>query len=109
MAITYEENSDDGLVTKIQTSDIELQQLIDQYIALRDEYQALGDVLKTVPDQETLDLWNAIKGAENIQVEDNIKVGAQSLYQQVQPIYNAGLLPTRYHDEYLQLEQFANS
>ncbi len=108
MADTYLPTADDGIVTKRHDSTIELQQLIDQYVSLKNEWQNRPD-RKTVPDQEALDFWNAEFDQEDGTIRYNIKQGAFQLYLKVQPIYLAGLLPARFEDEYLQLEIFANN
>lgn len=108
MADIYLPTGDDGVVTKQTEVSIELQQLINQYISLRDEWLNRPE-RKTVPDIEAMDAWNAEFDQQDAQIRFNIKQGAFQLYLKVQPIYLAGLLPARFEDEYLQLEIFANN
>lgn len=105
----YLSTADDGIVVKRDDATIELQQLIDQYISLKQELQNLPDWTKTVPDAETLQFWNTEQEMINSQHVDQIKFAAIDLYGKVKPIYDSGLLPTRFHDEYFQLENYINA
>jgi len=75
---------------------------VDKYLELEDRWTNRIRA-KTVPDQETLDYWN-----ESF-VEDEeaaIRAEAQVLYDELWPIYQAGLLPPQYEDELLRLKLF---
>lgn len=109
MAETYTGNSDDSVVTKQVTADIDLDDVIDEYQALKAEYQGLPDLAKTEPDQETLDFWNVAKELERLELVVGIKQRATLLLAVVDPIRDAGLMPTRYETQYQQLLNFVNS
>ena len=108
MADEYRETSDPYVVEKTAVSEIELPQLIAEYISLKAEWDG-RPVRKTAPDQETLDFFNAEFDQEDAAIRFNIKQGAIMLLAKVKPIYDAGLLPTEYNDEYALLETFATT
>ena len=108
MSDTYLPTADDGEVIKRTDATITLQQLIDTYVSLKNEWDN-RPTRKTVPDIEAMDMWNGEFDREDATIRNNIKVGAYSLYLKIKPIYEGGLLPARYTDEYLKLETFANS
>jgi hypothetical protein len=109
MSISYIPTADPTVVVKQEQSDIDLAALTAQYLALRTEYLNLPDYQKTVPDQETLDFWNSEMDIQYSNARFEIKIGATNLLLKVQPIYEAGLLPVQYHDEYNTLVNFVNS
>ncbi len=109
MAIIYEATSDETVVEKVETQEIELQQLIDQFLSLKQEYLNLPDYNKTVPDQETLDFWNQEMNLVLADQVMQIKQGAIVLKGHVDPIRDAGLLPAQFEDEYQQLVDFINN
>ena len=71
--------------------------------------QALPDWEKTIPDQETLFYWNAEQEDIYRGLVLEIKNRAFVLYNRIKPIYDAGLLPDRYHIRYLQLETYVTT
>jgi hypothetical protein len=109
MSTTYIATADPTVVIKQDQADIDLTALIQQYQSLKQEYLSLPDYNKTIPDQETLDFWNtemSIMWDSQAQV---IKTAAAILLSKVQPIYDAGLLPVQYEDDYNLLVNFVNS
>lgn len=110
MAIVYSGTTDPDIVDKYETTteEIDLSVYITEYLSIKNEYLALPE-LKTVPDAETLRAYNEQIG-DLINYETEIlKIKATALYNQLQPIYDAGLLPAQYNDEYAQLVAFINS
>jgi len=108
MAIIYEETSDDSVVLRIETIDVQLQALVDEYLSLKAEYMNLPDWKKTVPDMDTLYFWNSEQQLLHFDLVHEIKGRAAVLLSRITPIYDAGLLPDRYYDEYDQLINFVN-
>lgn len=108
--IEYFTTDNENIIEKVDTDsvNIDLSSLIDRYLALKSEFQALPEE-KITPDQETLDFWNEKIILEKVILEDRIKNEARILYRDVKPIFDAGLLPEKYEDEYLQLENFINT
>lgn len=99
--MSYEATTNEDIVRRVDSTDIDLAALVQEYLTLKDMYFNRPQA-KTVPDQETLDHWNEYIDIENQDLENNIR----ALYYNIKPIYDAGLLPTKYHDEYNQLETF---
>jgi len=99
----YEATANEDIVRAVNSTDIDLSALVAEYITLRDAWFNRPQT-KTVPDQETLIHWNEFIELENADLETNIR----SLYLRLKPIYEAGLLPSKYEDEYQQLETFVN-
>ena len=108
MADEYRATSDPNVVERTAVMEYDLQDMIDTYIALKAEWDN-RPVRKTVPDQETLDFWLTTFDQEDAYIRNNIKKGAQKLYDQVKPVYDAGLLPIAYDAQYFQLETFVTT
>ena len=88
-----------------ESTNVDLQQYIDRYLSLEQEWQDRPK-LKTVPDQETLDFWNNNIGNLRLVEEANIMIEAGRLYDELLPIYELGLIPLKYNDELLRLKNF---
>ena len=75
---------------------------VDKYLELEQRWiDRIKD--KTVPDQETLDYWNE----SFVETEEEIiRAEALALYNELWPIYEAGLLPPQYEDELFRLKDF---
>jgi hypothetical protein len=97
----YEATANEDVVIQTNDREVDLSALVDEYLTLKTEYQDRPQV-KTVPDQETLNYYNAFIVLENVDLETRITV----LFYRLKPIYEAGLLPSKYNDEYQQLENF---
>lgn len=107
--IEYFTTDDEDIVQKIDTGseNIDLSVLVQEYLDLKTEYQALPEI-KDIPDEETLDFWNEIKMIDRAGGEVDIKEKASILLEKIKPIYEAGLLPDKYKDEYQQLINFVS-
>ena len=101
--------ADETKVLKVDDQEIDLAALIAQYQALKTEYLNLPDYNKTVPDQETLDFWNTEMSIQWSNQAAEIKTQAGILLSKVDPIRDAGLLPSQFEDEYQLLYNFVNS
>ncbi len=100
----YSATGDPDVVDKTTTKTVTLtiSNGVDKYLEL--EQRWLNRIqAKTVPDQETLDYYNeSFVDTE----EEIIRIEAQQLYNDMNPIYEAGLLPPQYEDEYFRLKNF---
>ena len=101
--MTYEATANEDIVKKVDSQDIDLSALVQEYVTLKDEYQSRPQT-KSTPDQETLDFYNDFVNTELGDLFSRIS----ALFSKIKPIYEAGLLPSKYEDEYLQLESFVN-
>jgi hypothetical protein len=108
MATVYNTTSDESIIEKVVTEDIDLQHIVDTFLALKAELQALPDWKKTVPDLETLNYWNSEQKLLHADLVHEIVFGAQNLKNQADPIRDAGLWPSQWEDEYQQLVNFIN-
>lgn len=99
---------DDVIKTTETDQDLDLTVFINKFLGLKG---ALLDLpkLKTIPDQESMDYWNSIVYEEGQTYKAIIDADAVELYLEVTAIKNAGLLPSKYDDEYHQLENYVNS
>ena len=110
MAIIYSGTTDPDIVNKgeLTVTEIDLAVYVNRYLTLRNQYLSLPET-KSTPDAETLAFYNAVITSQNEVETAWIKEQATELYIDLQPIYEAGLLPAEYEDEYQQLENFINS
>lgn len=108
MSTTYIATADPNVVVKRDDQDIDLSAYIAQFLSLKQEYLDLPDFNKTVPDQETLDYWNSEMQLQWEGQAATIRYAASQLLDKVTPIRDAGLLPSQFEDEYLQLYNFVN-
>ena len=104
----YTPGVDEDHIVKSTDKDVDLTILVQEFNTLKDRLQALP-VAKTVPDQETLDHWNQTTATEAGAEKEHIDEMAILLYEEATNIKNAGLLPSKYDDEYTQLENYVNS
>jgi len=107
---TYIPGDTEYEVVKTTSSEIvlDLTVFINKFIELRDALLELPKI-KTVPDQESMDYWNAAVYEEGQNYKAYTDKEAIELYQEVTAIKDAGLLPDKYNDEYQQLEGYINS
>lgn len=99
----YEPTANEDVVIQTNDKNIDLTVLIQEYSALKAEYLGLPQV-KTTPDQETLNLYNAQVEEETLFLMNRIV----DFYNRIKPIKDAGLLPSKYDNEYQQLENLVN-
>ena len=97
--MTYEPTANEDIVNEVTIESIDLSVLIQTYLKLRTAWLN-REQPKTVPDQDTLALWNMEVENRNAGLEGQIN----ELYYSIKPIHDAGLLPSKYEDEYQQLE-----
>ena len=88
--------------------DLDLTVLMKKFTSLKGHLQGLP-VLKTVPDQESIEHWNETVYIEGQERKVTINQQAVILYNEATAIKNAGLLPSKYDDEYQQLEDYTNN
>jgi len=105
---TYEPTADPDVVNKVESKGVDLSQYINTYLDLEQQWENRPQ-LKTVPDQETLDFWNEYRQSEIEITEDVIRMKARELYDDLIPIYEAGLIPGKYYDDLIRLQNFINS
>lgn len=95
----YEATANEDIIKEVTDVEIDLSLIISEYQRLKVQYLNQPQ-LKTVPDEETLAFYN-----NDVEVNINfLKSNIEALYYRVKPIYEAGFLPDKYHDEYAQLE-----
>jgi len=102
--MSYEPTANEDIVLDISSREIDLAVIIQRYQDLKVRLQTLP-VLKIAPDAETLEIYNRY-------VDDSLRDTNSSifeLYAKVKPIKDAGLLPSKYDDEYQLLENYVNS
>lgn len=104
----YIPTENDSIILKTTETTIDLDKYITRYQIIKESYLTLPEE-KTTPDQETLDKYNNEVGILREDLLYRLKVQAASLYHDLKPIHDAGLLPSRYEDEYNQLESFINT
>lgn len=100
------ETEDD--VIKVDSKDLDLTVFIEMYQQLELELKAL-EQHKDTPDQETLDYWNQSVDDRNAGNQASIDERAVFLYEAITPIKDAGLLPSKYDDEYNKLQNYVNN
>ena len=107
---TYTAGIDEDHVVKTTETDseLDLSYFINQYTRIKSGIQSLPKV-KTSPDQETLDHWNSVVVEDGNLQKGILNNQAKALYEVLKPIYNAGLIPSKYNDEYQQLENYVNA
>jgi hypothetical protein len=88
--------------------ELNIPDLVAEYVAIRDSVVGLSLDQKTVADQETLDFWNQEQAALFYGESAVLKSRAGSLFVKVKAVRDAGLLPAEYEDEYAQLDNFVN-
>lgn len=103
--MSYEATANEDIVNKIDVEPIDLTTYVSAYLILEDRWTNRSQV-KTTPDQETLDFWNDNIGGLRVSEEAAIRADAKILYNMLIPIYNAGLIPSKYNDELLRLKNF---
>jgi len=108
--ITYTAGSDEDHIIKWTETDqdLDLSNLIAEFIRLKGELQSLPKI-KTVPDQDTLDFWNNYVLTEVVADKDRLDNEVIILYNEAKAIRDVGLLPSKYYDEYDQLENYVNN
>lgn len=99
---------DDVIKTTEASQDIDLTVFIEKFQSLKNALQNLPK-LKTVPDQESMSYWNDVIYEEGQTHKVFIDAEAVELYNEATAIKDAGLLPSKYDDEYSQLEDYVNS
>lgn len=106
----YTASGDPNIINKetSQGTTINLAEYITIYQGLKADYQAVKK-LKDIPDQDTLDFWNAEVTINGQLAIETIKGQATLLYRDLKPIKDAGLLPAIYDDEFNTLETFISS
>jgi len=107
---TYTSGIDEDHVVKTTETDqdLDLTVFIDKFKSLKRQLQEIPDE-KTVPDQETFAYWTAFAYQEGQDDKALLDVQVVELYDEVTAIKNAGLLPSKYNDEYQQLENYVNN
>lgn len=99
--MSYEPTANEDIVMEVSSESIDLSVLVSEYLRLRTLYLGRPQP-KTVPDQETLDFYNAFITTEIQSLISDII----TLYYRIKPIYEVGLLPSKYDDEYTKLQTF---
>jgi hypothetical protein len=102
------DNEDSVVKTTETDQDLDLTVFIEKFKFLKRQLQEIPDI-KTVPDQETLVHWMATSYQEGQDEKAYLDNQAVELYNEITAIKNAGLLPSKYDDEYQQLENYVNS
>ena len=102
------DNEDHVIKTDAVSEDLDLTEFIEAFKRIK---SALQDIpaIKTTPDQETLDHWLAFVYVPGQDEKATLDVQAVELYNAVKPIKDVGLLPSKYDDEYQQLENYINN
>ena len=95
--MSYEATAKEDIVREINSKNVDLTVYIQRFLDYKTQLQVLPQI-KTVPDTETLELYNI--HAENEQSELNRQI--VDLYNDMKPIKDAGLLPSKYDYEYTQ-------
>jgi hypothetical protein len=101
------QNADEVIKVTEGNQILDLTVFITKFVRLRNALQNLPKA-KTVPDQETLVHWMATEyqmGQDDKVVMD---MEVKELYNELTAIKNAGLLPSKYDDNYQQLENYVN-
>lgn len=101
-------NEDHVIKTDSVSEDLDLTQFIEAFKRIKAALQEIPSE-KVSPDQETLEYWTAmvyVLGQDDKKSLDNQAV---ELHNEVKPIKDVGLLPSKYDDEYQQLDNYVNS
>lgn len=101
-------NEDQVVKTTESILPIDLTVFIAKFVKLKKALQELPKA-KLKPDQETLDQWINTVYDEGQVYKGIIDEQARELYMEITAIKNAGLLPSKYDDEYKQLETYVNN
>jgi hypothetical protein len=102
------DNEDHVIKSDLVSEDLDLTQFIAAFKQIKAALQEIPDE-KTTPDQETLDYWTAVVYIPGQDDKKSLDDKAVELYNEVKPVKDAGLLPSKYDDEYQQLESYVNS
>ena len=107
---TYTPGIDEDQVIKTIETDhyLDLAIYIKKFKNIKSGLQSIPDI-KTIPDQETLDHWLATMYEDGQADKERLDAQAVKVYNQIKPIKDAGLLPSKYDNEYQQLENYVNS
>jgi len=107
---TYKPGINKDCVVKTESVDqnLDLTVFIEEFKALKKELEELP-VKKKDPDKETLDYWNERVCNDGQNRKLLIDDRAIQLYDEIKFIKNARLLPSKYDDEYKQLENYINN
>jgi hypothetical protein len=101
-------NEDSVIKTTEAAQSLDLTVFINKFVELKNLLQGVPGI-KTIPDQESMDHWNETVYVEGQEQKINLDTQAVELYNEVTAIKNAGLLPSKYDDEYKQLENYINN
>lgn len=102
------ETEDDVIKTTEHDQDLDLTVFIQKFKSLEDSLKALPKA-KTVPDEETLEHWIIMVYQPGLFEKEQLDIEVVELYNEATAIKNAGLLPSKYDDEYQQLEDYVNN
>lgn len=105
---TAGETEDDIIKTTENDQDIDLTVWKQQFLYLKGALQDIPNS-KSTCDQETLDHWMQSVYVEGQEEKVRLDEQAVLMYEEITAIKNAGLLPSKYDDEYQQLEDYVNS
>ena len=108
---TYKPGIDENHVIKTVSSESELDLtvFIKAFIKLKNDLMNIPQI-KTEPDEETLEYWNEFFVLpERERIKASIDSKAERLYGYLKAIKEADLLPSKYDNEYKQLENYINS
>ena len=102
------ETEDDVIKTTEHDQDLDLTVWKQQFISLKSDLQAIPNA-KSTCDQETLDHWMDTVYTDGQEEKVRLDEQAVLMYNEITAIKDAGLLPSKYDDEYQQLEDYVNS
>lgn len=102
------DNEDHVVKTTETDHDLDLTIYIKRFKQIKSGLQAIPGA-KTTPDQETLDHWMSTVYVDGQEDKERLDEQSVKLYDEMKPIKDAGLLPSKYDDEYQQLESYVNS
>lgn len=102
------DTEDQVIRSEMESEKLDLTEYIAEFRRIKSALQEVPDI-KTMPDQETLDHWLAFVYQPGQDEKAVLDSQAVILYNNVKPIKDAGLLPSKYDDEYQQLENYVNS
>jgi len=101
-------NEDHIIKTESIDHDLDLTFYIKRFNNIKANLQSIPKK-KTVPDQETLDHWTSTIYEEGQMNKILLNEKVIRLYNQIKLIKDVGLLPSKYDEEYQQLETYVNS
>lgn len=106
----YTQGQNEDVVIKTTETDktLDLTVFIRKFVQLRNALQALP-ARKTVPDIDSMRHWNESVYVEGQEQKINIDVEVVELYNEITAIKDAGFLPSKYDDDYQQLETYVNN